>query len=137
MEGIDHDMLECGAKILKTKRHDSIGKSVCRFGCSRRIYPSGRGLHGSAGVDDLIDRGCGKVVFWTCPIQIMEIGAYTNGPLFLGNMDRVQNLGFVFNGKDKLSWCNLYISALMVMALAGCISLFIWEIGGNSSQVSI
>lgn len=44
----------------------------------------------------------------------MEIGAYRNCPLFLGNMDKVRNLGCVFNGKDKN-----YLSQLMYFYFDG------------------
>ena len=34
-------------------------------------------------IDDLIDEGCGEVVFGTCPIEVMEVYANANGTLFL------------------------------------------------------
>lgn len=53
-------------------------------------------------IDYLIYKGCGVVVFGIDPIQIMKVYACTNGPLFFGNRDRVEHLGCVFYGKNKL-----------------------------------
>ena len=42
----------------------------------------GKGLMSGAYNDDLIDEGCGEVVFGTCPIEVMKFCANVNGTLF-------------------------------------------------------
>ena len=52
------------------------------FGYIRKTVHEGKGLMSGASIDDMINEGCGEVVFGTCPIKIMEICANANGTLF-------------------------------------------------------
>ena len=55
----------------------------------------GKGL--MSPIDDLINEGCGEVVFGTCPIKVMEFCANTNGTLFLIHGNRIRNPSDVCN----------------------------------------
>ena len=52
-------------------------------------------------IDDLIDEGCGEVVFGTCPVEITEICANANGALFFIHGNRIRNPSCVCNGINE------------------------------------
>lgn len=55
----------------------------------------------STRINDLINEGCGEIVFGTCPTQISEVQAYTDSSLFFGDRNGIRNTGCVLDGKDK------------------------------------
>jgi hypothetical protein len=68
---------------------------------ARESIHKGESLVASAVVDDLIDEGRWKVVFGTCIIEIVKVGADADSALFLVDGYRVGNLGGVSNGVNK------------------------------------
>ena len=52
-------------------------------------------------IDDLIDEGCGEVVFGTCPIEVTELCANANGTLFFIGGNMIRNPSSVGNGVDE------------------------------------
>jgi hypothetical protein len=92
-----HGPLESGSNILETKRHFSTGECTpwtneCRFVLVLRfdldLIISSKTIHERKGfttgafINDLIDEWGWIIIFWTCLIQITEIGTYTNRALF-------------------------------------------------------
>ena len=61
----------------------------------------GEGLMFGACIDDLVDEQCGEVVFGTCPIEIVEVCANTNGTMFFIHGNRIRNPGCVCNGINE------------------------------------
>ena len=55
----------------------------------------------NACINDLIDEGCGQVVFGTCPIEVTEVCANVNGTLFFVHRNRIRNPSGVRNGVDE------------------------------------
>ena len=49
---------------------------------SKKSIHEGKGLMSGTGIDNLINEGCWEVVFGTCPIEIAEVCANTDGTLF-------------------------------------------------------
>ena len=54
-----------------------------------------------ASIDDLIDEGCGEVVFGTHPIEVAEVCANVNGTLFFVHRNRIRNPSGIGNGVDE------------------------------------
>ena len=97
MEVVCHGTMEGGSRIFEAKGHDSVCECA-PWGCecclimvlfldlelviSIKTVHEGKGLMSDACIDDLIDEGCGEVVFGTCPIEVMEVYANVNGSLF-------------------------------------------------------
>ena len=50
---------------------------------SRKTVHEGKGFMSGACINDLIDEGCGEVVFATCPVEVTEVYGNVNGTLFL------------------------------------------------------
>lgn len=81
-----------------TKGHDAVGEGPPRR-CEGGFVPilpsdlnlvvAGESIHegeylmACASVNDLVDERGGVVVFGTCFVQVLEIRAYADGPLFL------------------------------------------------------
>ena len=91
--------------FFQAKGHDSISECA-PWGCecclitvfflnldlviSRKTVHEGKGLMSGARINDLIDEGCGEVVFGTCPIEVAKVYASTNGTLFLLTRTRLE-----------------------------------------------
>ena len=52
-------------------------------------------------IENLIDEGCGEVVFGTCSIEVMEVCENVNGTLFFIHGNRIRNPSGVGNGVDE------------------------------------
>jgi hypothetical protein len=93
-------MLKCDAHIFETKRHDTICEGtpqdcesylVLILGAHADLIVTGEDAHEgydsmtNTCIDDLIDKGCGVILFGTSPIQIKEVCAYMDDPLFLSD----------------------------------------------------
>ena len=52
-------------------------------------------------VNDLVDEWGGEVVFGTCPIEIVEVYANTNGTLFFIHGNRIRNPSCICNGINE------------------------------------
>jgi hypothetical protein len=89
--------LESGSNILKAKRHLSIGECTPRTNERRFVLVLGfdldliiaqKTIHERKGfttgtfINDLVDEWGWIIIFWTCLVQITEIGTYTNRALF-------------------------------------------------------
>ena len=74
---------------------------------SEKTVHEGKGLMSGAHIDDLIDEGCGEVVFGTCPIEVMEVYANANGTLFFIHRNRIRNPSGVRNGINEASCVQL------------------------------
>jgi hypothetical protein len=92
-----HGPLESGSSILEAKRHLTIGECtprtneclfvlVFRFDLdliiSRKTIHEQKGFTTGTFINDLVNEWGWKIIFWTCLVQIMEIGTYTNRALF-------------------------------------------------------
>jgi hypothetical protein len=104
MKDVCHGSLECHSSVLEAKRHDTIcestpGGSECGFVLiswvnldlvvARETVHEGQCLVTGAIIDNLIDKGCGKVVFGTGVIEVAKIHTDMNSALFFVNRDRV------------------------------------------------
>ena len=121
-EAMCHGVLEGGSNIFQAKGHDSIHECAPR-GCecclitvlfldlylviSRKSVHEGKGLMSSACINDLIDERCWEVIFGTCPIEIMEVCANTDGTLFFIHGNRIRNPSGVHNGVNEASCVHL------------------------------
>ena len=52
-------------------------------------------------INDLVNKWCGDVVFWTSFFQIMKVGANTNGALFFKDGNLVRHPSGVFDGENE------------------------------------
>ena len=87
---------------------------------SGKTVHKGEGLMSGACMDDLVDERCGEVVFQTCPIEIAEVCANTNGTLFFINGNKIRNPCCVRNGIDEVVPVHSFsISAFTVATLEG------------------
>ena len=68
---------------------------------SEKSIHEGKGLMSSACIDDLIDEGCGEVVFGTRPIEVVEVYANADGTLFFIHGNRIRNPSGVGNGVNE------------------------------------
>ena len=62
----------------------------------------------SACIDDVVDERGGKVVFGTCPIEIMEVYANANGTLFFIHGNTIRNPSCVCNGINEAGCAQLF-----------------------------
>ena len=74
---------------------------------SKKTIHEGKGLMSGARIDDLIDEGCGEVVFGTCPIKVAKVCANTNGTLFFIHGNRIRNPSGVRNGVNEADYLQL------------------------------
>jgi hypothetical protein len=58
---------------------------------ARESVHKGESLVAGAIIDNLIDERRWKVVFWTCVIEIVKVGANVDGALFFVDGYRVRN----------------------------------------------
>ena len=49
---------------------------------ARESIHKGKSLVAGAVINNLINKGCWKIVFWTCVIEIAKVGANANSALF-------------------------------------------------------
>ena len=98
IEAVCHGALEGGSSIFQAKGHDSICEGA-PWGCecalvmiffsdldlviSRKSVHEGKDLICGACINNLIDEGCGKVVFETHPVEVAEVCAKQMVPYFL------------------------------------------------------
>ena len=118
METIRHGSLKSGADIFKAKWHDLICKSApqtneCGFKLinttDNNLVVSGEAIHKGENlvprtfINDLVNKWCGEVVFWTSFFQITKVGANTNGALFFEDGNWVGHPSGVLNGINETS----------------------------------
>ena len=122
-EAMCHGMLEGGSSIFEAKGHEWIRKCA-PWGCECRLITvffldldlvifkktihEGKGLMSGTCIDDLIDEGCGEVVFGTCPIEVMEVYANVNSTLFFIRGNRIRNASGVGNGVNESGCAQLF-----------------------------
>ena len=122
METICHGTLEGGSNIFQAKGHDSIHECAPQ-GCEHSLVTvffsnmdlviygesvhEGKGLMSGACIDNMIDEGCWEVVFGTCPIEIAEVCANTDGTLFFIHGNNIRNPSGVRNGVNEASCAQL------------------------------
>jgi hypothetical protein len=98
MERKRHGPLKGRSSIFETKRHLTIRECTpwtdeCHFVLvfgfdlylvvSRKTVHEREGLKISTFINYLVDEWCGKIIFWTGLVQIMEVCTYMNRALFL------------------------------------------------------
>jgi hypothetical protein len=88
-------------------------------------------------VDNLIDERRWEVVFGTCIVEIVKVGANANGALFFVDGYRVGNPRRISDGVNESSRAQFVVSALIAAALAGCSGRCFWRTGVMSGQVSM
>jgi hypothetical protein len=104
MKDVGHGPLKSGADILEAKWHDTICKgaprgSECGFVLidwmnldlvvARETIHEGQSLVTHAIIDNLVDEGRWKIVFWTSVIEVVKVCTDTDSALFFVNRDRV------------------------------------------------
>ena len=97
MERKRHGLLKGRTNIFETKGHITIRECtpwideccfVLVFGfdlylvISQKVIHEREGLATHTFINYLIDEWCGKIIFWTGLVQIMEVYTYTNCALF-------------------------------------------------------
>ena len=74
---------------------------------SKKSVHEGKGLMSGACINNLIDEGCGEVVFGTCPTEVVEVCANMNGTLFFIHGNRIRNPSGVRNGVNEAGCAQL------------------------------
>jgi hypothetical protein len=107
MKNVCHGLLESDTSVLEAKRHDTICKSTlggseCGFvlvsWVNLNLVVARESIHerqilvvGTI-IDNFVDKGCGKVVFGTCMIEVTKVHTDTDSALFFDNRDEVRDL---------------------------------------------
>ena len=125
-EVVCHGVLESGSSVFQAKGHDSVCEGA-PWGCechlvmvffpdldlviSRKTVHEGKCFMSGECIDDLIDEGCGEVIFGTCPVEVAEVCANENGTLFFIHGNRIRNPSCVCNGINEAGCAQLlYLS---------------------------
>jgi hypothetical protein len=106
MKDVCHRTLEGCVGVFEAEGHDTICKRTPRGNecgfiligwvnlnlvIAKESVHKGKSLVDGTIIDNLIDKGHWKIVFWTCVIEIVKVGENANGALFFVDGYRVGN----------------------------------------------
>jgi hypothetical protein len=152
MKNVCHGALESGTNILEAKRHDTICKSTprgseCGFVLigwvnlnlvvARETVHEGQSLVANTIIDNLVDKGCWKIVFGTSVIEITKVCTDMDSACFLLTGTGLETHDVYAMGYMNPAVRNLSISALMAATLDGCNGHCFCRTGVISGHVSI